>query len=62
MVGDWNEWIFQMCWHQHGGSGLGFTMNEVLNLPVDECWWYIERIWSQRNAEAEEIRKATKGK
>ena len=56
------EGIFQMCWRQHGGSGLGFTMTEVLDLPLDEFEWFLERIGEQREREAREIEKAARRK
>jgi hypothetical protein len=54
------EGIFQMCWRQHGGSGLGFTMSEVLDLPLDEFEWFLERIGEQRQREARELEKAAR--
>jgi len=54
------EGIFQMCWRQHGGSGLGFTMNEVLDLPLDDFEWFLERIGEQRQREARELEKAAR--
>ena len=51
-----------MCWHQHGGSGLGISMTEVLALNVDEFEWYVERIGLQREREARAIEKAAKGR
>ena len=54
------EGIFQMCWRQHGGSGLGFNLQEVLDLPLDEFEWFLERIGEQREREAREIEKAAR--
>jgi len=52
--------VFQVCWRQHGGSGLGASMTEVLELPVSDRDWLIERIGQQRSREAKEIEKASK--
>jgi hypothetical protein len=30
----WREGLFQLCWRQHGGSGLGVTMGEALDLDT----------------------------
>ena len=56
------ERIFQLCWRQHGGSGLGFTLREALELPVDEFEWFLERVGTQREREASDLKKAAKGK
>ena len=49
-----------MCWRQHGGSGLGVTLDQVLDLPTSDRDWLIERIGQQRTREAKEIEKAGK--
>jgi hypothetical protein len=49
-----------MCWRQHGGSGLGFGLSEVLGLPLDEFEWFLERIAEQREKEARALEKAAK--
>ena len=54
------EGIFQMCWRQHGGSGLGFSLREVLDLSLDDFEWFLERIGEQREREAREIEKAAR--
>jgi hypothetical protein len=52
--------MFQICWHQHGGSGLGITFGEALELPVQDRDWLLERIGSQRTREAHEIEQAAR--
>jgi len=52
--------VFQVCWRQHGGSGLGISIDEALALPVSDRDWIIERIGQQRGREAREIEKASK--
>lgn len=58
----WMQWIFSMCWHQHGGSGLSFTLSEVQDMPVDDFFWFLDVLGNQRQYEAEQIAKAMKGK
>ncbi len=47
-----------MCWRQHGGSGLGVSMAEVLEMPTCDRDWFLEHIGQQRSREAKEIEKA----
>ena len=54
----WREGIFQMCWRQHGGSGLGASLSEVLAMTTADRDWFLERIGQQRSGEAKEIEKA----
>jgi hypothetical protein len=56
----WREGLFQLCWRQHGGSGLGVTLGDALELPLGDRTWLLERIEEQRTREAREIEKATK--
>ena len=56
----WREGVFQLCWHQHGGSGLGATLDEALNLDVADRDWLLERIGDQRTREARELDKAAR--
>jgi hypothetical protein len=57
---EWNEGLFQLCWQQHGGSGLSITRSEALDLTLDERLWLIERIERQREYESRELEKASK--
>ena len=52
--------MFQLCWHQHGGSGLALTLADALDLPVQDRNWLIERIGNQRSREAKELEKASR--
>ena len=54
----WREGLFQLCWRQHGGSGLGATLSEALELSTTDRDWLLERIGRQREREAREIEKA----
>ena len=49
-----------MCWRQHGGSGLGASLAEVLVMNTADRDWFLERIGQQRSREAKEIEKAGK--
>ena len=53
--------VFQLCWIQHGGSGLGLSLEEALELLVRDRDWLLERIGTQRSREAREIERAAKG-
>jgi hypothetical protein len=52
------------CSRSAGGNtaarGWGTSMSEVLELPVSDRDWLIERIGQQRSREAKEIEKASK--
>lgn len=56
----WRESLFQLCWQQHGGSGLGVTIGEALELPTSDRDWLIERIGTQRSHEAQQLERAGK--
>ncbi len=56
----WREGVFQLCWRQHGGSGLGATLDEALNMNVADRDWLLERIGDQRTREARELDKAAR--
>ena len=56
----WREGLFQLCWHQHGGSGLGVSLTEALDMTPVERDWFLERIGDQRSREARQIEKAVK--
>lgn len=54
------EAIFQLSWIQHGGSGLGWSRSDVLDLNLTELDWWLERISDQRGREARAIERACK--
>ncbi len=54
----WREGLFHLCWRQHGGSGLGATLSEALDLSTTDRDWLLERVGQQRQREAREIEKA----
>ena len=49
-----------MCWHQHGGSGLGLNMSEALEMSTSDRDWFLERIGDQRSREARELEKTAR--
>jgi len=57
----WREGVFQLCWQQHGGSGLGATLSEAQELLITDRDWLLERIGGQRQREARELEKASRG-
>lgn len=54
--------VFQLCYIQHGGSGLGWEPSAVLDLPLGRATWYLDRLWQERKAESDAMKKASKGK
>ena len=56
----WREGMFQLCWQQHGGSGLSISMAEALELSTTDRDWFLERIGEQRNREARAIEEAAR--
>lgn len=56
----WREAIFALCWSQHGGSGLGLSLSDALELPVSDRDWLVERVDTQRTREAWAIEHANR--
>ncbi len=56
----WREGLFQLCWHQHGGSGLQVSVSEALALSTSDRDWLLERVGEQRGREASELAKAAR--
>jgi hypothetical protein len=52
--------MFQICWQQHGGSGLSLTFGDALDLRVQDRDWLLERIAGQRQREARELARAAR--
>jgi len=57
----WREGLFQLCWQQHGGSGLAVDVATALEMSTSDRDWLLERIGEQRSREARELAKAAKG-
>ena len=52
--------MFELSWHQHGGSGLAMTFADALELGLQDRDWFLERIHTQRSREAKELEKAAR--
>jgi hypothetical protein len=61
-LGDDEFWegVFQLLYHQHGGSGLQLTLTEVMDLELERMRWLLERLGEQREKEAREMEKAAR--
>ena len=59
-INGWREGMFQLCWRQHGGSGLSISMTEALELSTADRDWYLERIGEQRSREARAIEQTAR--
>jgi len=49
--------VFCLSYRTHGGSGLGVSMTEVLDMEPSDRDWYLERLGKQRQQEAAALRK-----
>jgi hypothetical protein len=54
--------MFQLCWQQHGGSGLAMSFGHALDLSVQDRDWLLERIGEQRSREARALEAAARGR
>jgi len=54
------EGIFQLLYHQHGGSGLSLSLEDVMELDLDRIRWLLERLGEQRDKEARELAAAAR--
>ena len=52
--------MFNLIYTQHGGSGLGLSMADVMDLDLGRISWFLERLDEQRRREVEEIRRAAR--
>ena len=58
----WREGLFQLCWQQHGGSGLVAPLGHALELATTDRDWLLDRINEQRTREARAMEKAARSK
>jgi hypothetical protein len=56
----WRENLFQLCWHQHGGSGVNVDLSEAMEMTPADRDWFLERIGDQRSSEVAQLEKAAK--
>jgi hypothetical protein len=59
-VDEYREAMFQLCYTQHGGSGLGLTFGDVQEMPLADVRWYLERLGEARRQETDAIKSAAK--
>ncbi len=52
--------MFQLCYVQHGGSGLGLSLGEVMELEWSRIRWLLERLGAQREEEARALEAAAR--
>lgn len=54
--------IFELCYVQHGGSGLGFSHRDVLEFDVAYAMRMAERLYRRRSEEVAAVKRASRGK
>ncbi|MBE7449164.1 MAG: hypothetical protein HS111_09780 [Kofleriaceae bacterium] len=57
----WREAVFGLAWRTHGGSGLGLDLPSVLELSIAFRDWLLERVATQRQREAQALRRTPVG-
>jgi len=57
-----DEYVMQLCYTQHGGSGYGFTRADVLDMSPLEASDCLERLSDNRKREADAIRSQSRGR
>jgi hypothetical protein len=50
--------VFQLLYHQHGGSGLALSLADVMELDFERLGWFVTRLGEQREKEARELERA----
>jgi hypothetical protein len=53
---------FVIGWQQHGGSGLTFSREDMLNMTLPELDFYAKKALKQRKLEAKAINDAHQAK
>lgn len=59
---DIDKALFQLTWHQHGGSGSNLTLTEAENLPWSRFERWLRFVEDQREREQRALEKASKKK
>jgi len=52
------QMFFNLGYHAHGGSGLGYSWDVVAEMPVDEIIWNLRKLDETRTEEGKKIRAA----
>ena len=50
--------FFDLGYGAHGGSGLRYPLDMVLEMPMPEILWYTQRLEDVRAEEAKAIKRA----
>lgn len=58
----WERACFDLGWRQHGGSGLGRSYGDLIEMPLAHLIRDVERVSKRREDEAREIREARRRK
>ncbi len=56
----WRGRAFELCWTAHGGSGLGLSWQDVMELDAAEADWLYQAINKRRKDEAASIKAAAR--
>lgn len=49
---------FDLGYRQHGGSGLGYSWDVVMEMPLADIFWNVRRLREVREEEAKAIERA----
>ena len=58
----WRGRLFELCYCNHGGSGLSFGYEDVQEMSVAEANWMLDALNARRKREAKAHRDAQRGK
>lgn len=56
----WRNRAFELCWTAHGGSGLGLSWQDVLEMDAGDANWLYKAVDRRRGEEAKAIKAAAK--
>jgi hypothetical protein len=54
--------VFRLCYHQHGGSGLSFDYRGLMDMPLADFEFYLDRLETERQKEHDAIKAANRVK
>ena len=55
---DYREAVFKLCYTQHGGSGLSFSYEGLMDMPLDDFLFYLDRLDTERQHEHAALTRA----